>query len=336
MRFLFLCEIACLLLVFPVAGQSLTFSVGNTWEGIFAGKVTPHEITIKGDLNSYALLTWKLTLKGRTISKGQQDIRFQSRETVTTKLPLQVPPLKPGVKLEADLLVELAKGNHTGHKVQHVSKLMIYAPDVLLQYQAFYRKLNIQLFDPKGITANIFDSLKIPYTAISKTQLTGPGEKGLVIVGIGFAFKQQQSLLNVLSERAGEGQQILVLQPVSGVFPVSGFSTDTKEPPSIISFADNSIVPSFAKGLEWVSGTSIKTPGLSLRTQRQVMVAKVVDSAQGGWDWVDINYKQSGGRFIVCMLPFDRLSYQGPVPQLILGNLLAYTSGHPHSELLNK
>ncbi|MBT3015953.1 MAG: hypothetical protein KME63_09440 [Candidatus Thiodiazotropha sp. (ex Clathrolucina costata)] len=332
MRFLFLCKTACLLLLFPVVAQALAFNAGNNWPGIFAGTVTPYKITVKGELNSYALLTWKLTLKGRTLSKGRQEIRFLNSETVTTKLPLQVPPLKPGVKLEADLIVALAKENPKGHKVQQRSKLMIYPPDVLQSEQSFYRRLNIQLFDPKGTTAKIFDALKIPYTTLSITQLTRPRDKGLVVVGSGFAFKTQQGLLDLLSERAGEGQQILLLQPVSGAFSVSGLSTGAKNPPSSISFADSAIVPSFAKDLHWISDTSIKTPGLSLYARHQKVMLKVVDSTQDSWDWVDISYRLSGGRLIVCMLPFDRLIYQGPVPQLILGNLLAYTSGQTQSE----
>lgn len=322
-----LCQAVCLLLLFPAVAQSLTVNLGNTWGGIFAGKVTNYEITLSGKRNTYALLHWRLIAKGRILSRGQQDIRFNNGEITTATLPLQAPPLKPGINLEGKLIVELTADGQSQQKARTESKFTIYGPDIFFSKRAFFRQLDIQLYDPGGTTAKVFDELKLPYELRSKNQILDPGTKGLLVVGSGVAFHPQRGFMKALLERAGAGQKILILGPVSGTFPVSGVSLDTRITPSSMFFSNDPVVQLFAKGYAWIPDASKKAYRLSLQSHRAEVLATIVEADKGSWDWVDILYGQSGGRLIVCMLPFDRYLSEGPVPQILLGRLLAYAHG---------
>lgn len=325
-RFLWIKVTILLFLFIPTYVLSLTIETGSPWRGIFADKVVPYEIILTGKQNSYASLTWRLSSKGRVLSSGQQAIRFGSGNTVTTTLPLQTPPLKQGISIEAQLIIEVADETHSEQKTDYKSKLNIYGPDLLLTNRHFYQQLNIQLFDPIGNTAKIFDDLKIPYVARSKAQLVNLTEKRLIVVGAGVALDQQRGLIDTLIEHARNGQRVLILQPITGDFSVSDLSTNSKIRPSTMSFTDDSVVQSFAQGYDWITNTS-KTHGISLLNHRQTVLAQIAKHNRNNWDWLQINFDQSGGKLIICMLLFDRYIDTGPVPQIIFIRLLAYANG---------
>lgn len=310
----------------PTLAQSLTIQTANTWAGIFAGEVVPHEIILTGKQNAYVSLSWKLISKGRTLSSGQQSIRFNDKKTVNTALPLRTPIIKPGLNLEALLVIEANEEVPTSKKVRYESKLIIYGPDLLLENRHFYRQLNIQLFDPIGKTSKLFDKLKIPYQARSKSQLINLTEKGLVVVGAGIDLDQQRGLIKALIEHASNGQRVLILQPITGDFPISDLSTNTGIQVSTMSFMNDSVVGSFAKDYDWITDTSIKNQGLSILNHRQTVLARIAKYNKNNWDWLHIKFDQSRGQLMICMLPFDRYIDFGPVPQIIFSRLLAYAS----------
>ena len=313
-----------LLFFVPTSAQCLTINDENTWGGMFAGEVVPYEITLTGKQNSYVSLHWKLKSKGRTLSNGQKPIRFGSGDTVTTTLPLQAPSIKPGISLEAKLIIEMVDGVDSSQVVLHESKINIYGPDLFLTDRYFYQQLNIRLFDPVGKTSKIFNDLKIPYQLWSKSQLMNSVEKGLIVVGAEVDLDNQRGLISELIKLSREGQHVLILQPSSGDVSISQLSEETSIQPSTIYFSDNSVVQSFAKGYRWITDDAINGHGIALQSYRQAVLAKILEDGQRGWQWLSISFDQSGGRFIICMLPFLEYMGQGPVPQIIFSRLLAY------------
>ncbi len=336
MRYFTIFQVLVLVSVFPPIAHALSLETMTGWEGIFAGKVTPYEIRLKSKQNQYLHLSWTLNLKGRILSRGEQDVRFLGHDTVSLNLPLHPPPLKPGIKLDADLFLDLTGGEQSDERIRQKFKLKLYGPDPLLSELPRLKKLNIRLYDPNGHTSEIFDNLKIPYTAVSKSELSDSHVKGLLVVGIGLTFKRQTGLLDLLVKQAEKGDRILILQPVSGSFPLPGATGENVGLPSSIAFSDQRIFSRFADGLAWNSIASVKTSGLRIEPLYQAVMVQVVESAQDGWSWVDIFYNRSGGRFIVSMFPFEKHIRNGPVPQLMFAHLLAYIAGQPVNEFSNK
>jgi len=325
-RFLW-AKVFILLLFIPTLAQPVTINIRNTWSGIFAGEVVPYEITLTGKPNSYISIGWKLNSKGRTLSSGQQTVRFNRGDAVTVTLLLRTPALKPGIKLEAQLIIKATNEAYPDQNAHNKFKLVIYGPDLLLENKHFYQQLNVQLFDPIGTTSKILDKLKIPYDVLSKSQLINSTKKGLIIVGAGVALDQQRGLINTLLKDAGNGRRVLILQPVSGDFPISDLATETNVRPSEIAFKDDSIVQSFAKGYDWNVNAAMKKQGISLINYRQVVLAQIGKFNNNSWDWLQINFDRSGGKIIICMLPFERYIDYGPIPQVIFSRLLAHANG---------
>ena len=318
---------ACIFLLYPALAQPLTLNPVNTWGGIFAGQINDFEVSVSGAQNSYALLTWKLELKGRTLSAGEEDLRFTGSDTATVSLPLKAPPMKSGISLGADLIIELVNDHAAIDRERREFRLRLSGPDALLSDIDRFKELDIQLFDPHGTTSKLFDHLKIPYTALPESRFGASEGTGLIVVGTGVSFDRHRGLMSALIERAGAGRRILVLEPAAGEFTVPGASANDRHRATAISFSNDAIVPAFAPGYRWVSGTSGDRYHLTLRSHRQAVLAEIVGPDKDGWDWVDISYGHSGGGFTVCMLPFNQHIYQGPVPQIILGHLLLYAGG---------
>lgn len=312
------------LIFYPGFAYALTLKIENTQGAIFAGELVPYEITLKAEPNLNALLSWKLITKGRTVSKGQQLVRFDRRKTKTTTLALQTPPLKQGISLESKLIIEVQNTKNIQQKTVLESKVMIYGPDIFLADQQFYKQLNIQLFDPVGKTIKAFNDLKIPYKALSKSQLMNLNEKGLIVVGMGVALDQQRGLISTLFEFAREGKDVLILQPSSGAIALSDLSTGPDIPVPSLLLARDSIVTSFATGYKWVTNDATKTHGMVLQNKRQEIRAEIVEYQQGSWDWLQLGFSQSGGELIVCTLPIIGNTDGKPVMQIIVGRLLSY------------
>lgn len=314
----------------PTLAQPLTITSGKVWGGIFADQVTHYEIILSGERNSSTSISWKLISKGRALSSGQQTIRFANDESLTTTFPLKTPPLKPGISLQAQLIVEEDNKSKGKNLVLYRSKLVIYGPDILLTDRNLDQNLNIQLFDPIGKTSKILSGLKIPYKSRTKSQLLNLKAKGLIILGAGIALDRQRGLISAVIDLAKKGQRVLILQPVSGNIPFS-LVTGSDIQPSRISFAGDSVVPSFAKGYTWITNDPEKNRGLALSSHRQSVSVKIAEYPQAHWDWLQLYYHQSGGQVIVCMLPFVEYIDDNPIPQIILNRLLNYANNRANN-----
>lgn len=63
-----------------------------------------------------------------------------------------------------------------------------------------------------------------------------------------------------------------------------------------------------------------------LSSRRQSVSVEIFEYPQTNWDWLQLNYHQSGGQIIVCILPFVEYVDDNPDPQTILGRLLTYAN----------
>jgi hypothetical protein len=308
----------------PLPGWSLEVNVDYDWKGIFAGEITQYKIVVTSKKNSSVLLSWQLLLKGRTVSSGVQDVRFNSDANKVVNLPLRVPAMKSGIQLSSQLIISVVSGVNTEHKKSYQSMIPVYGPNLFLTDAAIYKQLNIKLFDPVGRTSSFLNESQIPYYELSREEIFTPSIDGLIVIGAGVDLNRYRGLIDVLIKLAEKGVKVLVLQPSSGNVSLLGFTVNNASHPSTLSFSKDSIVNSFAKGYQWVADDPLKKFGIVLRNHRQNILADIVEYQQNSWDWISMSFQHSGGRLIISMLPFIEHNDRGPIPQLLLGRLLMH------------
>ncbi|WP_232771311.1 hypothetical protein [Colwellia sp. 75C3] len=301
-------------------------NIVNNGRAIFASDNSPYSITLTAKPNSLIDISWKLTSLGRTLSSGVKSIRLNTRKNVKAYLPLRTPPVKSGVKVKAQLIIDAVYSTDSTIKEHYEFDLDIYGENIFLHKQSFYQKLNIQLFDPVGQTSNIFDKLKIPYSTLSRSKLINFSDKGFIVIGVGVDINHYRGLPTVLIELAHKGHQLLILQPASATLPLSKLASGLGASSPSIFLSNETVIPNYIQNYQWDTDSGIKSNHIILNSNRQEVSAQVVESKHEGWDWFHLNYHQSQGKLIICMLPFIDQLDRDPIKQIIFGQLLNYAS----------
>jgi hypothetical protein len=291
------------------------------WKGIFAGEITQYKIVVTSKKNSNVLLSWQLLLKGRAVSSGVQNVRFNSDANKVVSLPLRVPAMKSGIHLSSQLIIS---GVNAEYQKNYQSMIPVYGPNLFLKDTDIFRKLNIKLFDPIGKTSSFLSDSKIPYFELSREEILTPSIEGLIVVGAGVDLNRHRGLIDALIKLAEKGRKVLILQPSSANVQLSRLATSQDVHPSTLSFSKDSIVNSFAEGYHWITDDPLKNFGIVLHNHRQSILAQVIEYQQDSWDWLNIDYQHSKGRLIICMLPFSGHINRGPIPQLLFSRLLMH------------
>lgn len=318
-----------LLFIIPSTVKALTVDVINNGNAIFASDNSPYAISLTAKPNSLIDISWKLTSLGRILSSGVEPIKHNTNTNTNFYLPLRTPPVKPGIKVNALLIIDAVYNTDSTVSEHYEFNLDIYGENIFLHEQTVYQQLNIQLFDPIGKTSNLFDKLKLPYHTLSRSKLINFSGKGLIVIGAGVKINEYRGLPKVLIELAHKGHQLLILQPASATLPLSELVSGLDDNPPSISFSNEVKIPNYTQDYQW--GNSKRSHHIILNANRQEVSAQVIKSRHDGWDWFHLNYHQSQGKLIICMLPFIDQLDRDPIKQLIFGQLLHYASSHPEN-----
>lgn len=324
--------IAILFLFWPISAQSVVVENSNAWSGIFAGEEVPYQITLSGKPHSHTAISWKLTTKGRTLSVGQQSIQFADSATVVASLSLRMPALKSQIKIPATLEIDVSDNDQYASTTSYEFKINIYGSDLLLTERNAFQQLDIRLYDPVGKTAKLFKLLTIPFTSLTKDELLGSRQQGLIVLGSAIALNPERGMVDRLIELAANGRAILIFQPSSGAIPMPGRFAHSEKQASAVSFADDSVIETFASGCKWISNDPMRLFGLDISSYREETVAEITQYKESSWSWLHIAFGQTDGRFTVCMLPVVEHASDSPVAQIILGRLLTF-AGSRHSDV---
>lgn len=313
-----------LLLFLPVPAQAVVVEDKNAWNGIFAGKLVPYDITLSGEPDTSLFLSWKLTTKGRTLSAGNQTIALGSRDSMRVSLPLRTPAVKPGAMVSAQLVVDLSAENRPEAAAHHEFPIFLYGPGALSSDGYVHQQLRIRLFDPVGRTKEIFDELAIPHLTVRNDELLREPPDGLLVLGTGIALDHPPELLDSLVKLALAGGKVLVFQPRSGTVALPGRSFGSGIQASAMTLAGDSIIRTVTGGYPWLTDDPMKHYGIGLRRYGETTVAGIGSFGHDQWDWLHISFDQTGGQFIICTIPVIEHALDNPIPQIILGRLLAY------------
>lgn len=316
-----------LCLFMPSVVSALTVDAESHWGGIFAGRQTPYTVSLTSDKNSSVFLSWKLISNNRILSKGQEAIRFTSDEPVTRHILLQTPKMKPGAVLKAKFMIEAIDIEDPDIKAYLEISLDLYGDNIFIAEQTIYQQMKIQLFDPAGETAKLMTALQLPFQSVAKQQLFNQAAQGLIVVGAGIELDQHRGLMVGLIELARQGRKILILQPRSGIIPLTELSSKQSSQAPALSLRNNSLIQSFAKGYVWVADDLKNNYAMTLDNHRQSIFLRITPYRADDWQWLLLNFAQAEGQMIVSMLPFNAYIKNYPIAQIIFAQLLVYANG---------
>jgi hypothetical protein len=263
---------------------------------------------------------WTLSAANRTIRQGQTGPIAGPADAAKLAISLDVPNLRPGVTLLAELRLTW---NVAGKQLQHTQPVTIYSPDPFSVRRAALEEAHISLFDPVGDTAAILDQHDIPHAIVSNLSAIDRVDEGVVIIGEGASFREQQNLFPALNRASERGVSVLCLAPADGEFEFFKPST-ANSGPLRIAFEQSNVVRRYDKRFDLLPTLS----HLAVEPRRNTVVIHISEGGLG-WSWFSADYAphpQNPGahhaRLIVCGVSVIHDWEKTPVPRYLLVHLL--------------
>lgn len=259
-------------------------------------------IAVKTGKEASGNLSWNIYYSGAPIASGEQEIS-ESRANIKFTFP----ETKPCVIAKAEFNCSI--GNEKLQK-----NLFFYPPNPFTEKKKFLEGLNIEVWHTeadKGIM-ELFKSLEIPFAEISNFSES----KGKVLIITGIDFSNFPGLADNLLKLSSEGAKIIIINPVSGRFPLK-----TAELMEIL-LAKNGQLKKFDKNFDdenW-NGNSPSAGSLKLASCDGAPVLEISPEQK------DFTYSclQIGeGSLIICAWDIIRLSKVSPTPLYLLDKLIS-------------
>jgi hypothetical protein len=274
-----------------------------------------------------------LSVNRRTIARGQQLASVRPDKPAVATLRLAVPGVKEGVVVQAQLAVSLYAGASTRPAAEHTKPIWIFPRDPFVDRSEWLKGLNIELFDPLGKTAEVFEKARVPFKLTRNTAaISGPGT-GLLVIGEGISLRDFRALPEAMLQAAAGGRPVLCLAPSEGAIPMPGAGDTPQQAPRLVELRREDIVTELDKRVDaagWPpAGTSVASR-LVVQPKGGRVVAEV--SAQGaGWPWLDARYPAGRGRLLACGFGIIRQWEDGPAPRFLLARILDLLDGQQDS-----
>ena len=296
---------------------------------LFAGRRTELELTATASEALEGAAGWALAVSGSTIARGEIPLEVAPGQTVRFAVPLDVPAVREGAVLEADLAVDLYASRERQAAAKLRRRLWIYSPDAFAGRSKWLETLRIRLFDPAGRTRDVFEKTGIPFSQTANAESLTTAADALVVIGEGVSLEAHRGLPGIMVQAAARGTPIVCLAPALGRMPLPG-SDDAGWPgPEKVSLRRASVIVDLDKRLDaawWPPEGVVASRSLALSSHRGRVVLAVIDRADG-WPWLEVDFPAKRGRLIICCFDLIESWDAGPVPRFLLARLLEYLDG---------
>ena len=316
---------ALLLLVIGNIAKALPLQVTAETNALFAGRESPYTVTVSANPYSSVTLFWELEAKGRLLGRGEKVLHFDDRDTITTQLPIQTPPVKRGLHIGATLTIAGVNDEMPQPHTLHHRDLFLYGPEPLSSQYEKYRAMEIKLFDPSGTTAAMLDAAGIPYQQVDGAALAHTASNALIVIGVGVGLEKHGDSGDWLHALASSGRRIVMLEPSAGTLIFSPAAADSLRQISGIRLGDAAHLP-FADLLTGQMRAHTSSQ-LTLQEHRGLAMVAVGQGTDARWSWFALDYGHNGGLLALCMWPLAEDFIDHPEQHLALGHLLAFIHG---------
>ena len=327
-----LCACCCWLLYLPAplraAEEGPTLAVTETWADLFGGHDGSWHVTITTPTALQARAGWKLTIDGRAIARGEQQLDVAPDKPATLRITAALPPVITGAIVPAVLTITLVTEGNPAPLATLEKRLWLFPANPFAGHAEWLKARKIRLYDPDGKTAQCLDTAGVPFTRVGNPDaLPEPGDE-LTLIGEGVSFEDYHALPELLAQAAAAGHPVLCLAPTGGVFPLPGAADIDLPAPARLSLRHHDIITELDKRLDadkWPAGDPMAA-GVNLRCLHD-QVHGEIGKGPGGWPWLELTYPKANSRLIFCGFAIIDQWEAGPTSRFLLARLLEYLAG---------
>ena len=302
-----------------------------SWTNLTAGSDIKVPFTVKGGGAFQGRAVWTFTDAGtnRVFSRGRGEAPIAA---ATFTIELAVPPINPDVILKTHLSVSVvANGKHVAG---YEKTMWIFPADPFANRSKWLKDLKITLYDsdPRSKTAAALKGLKVPFAETNNLAGLAELKEGVVLVGEGISFKDEPGLAEVLIQAASRGVSVLCLAPLAGPFPLPGTDNGLPAPGSLV-LKRQDVITRLDKRLDasaWAPDGQVLASAFQIKAEEGQVIAEVQPAppvASGkGWSWLQLDYPERKGRFVMCGFGLIRHWDASPTPRYLLARLLEHVT----------
>ncbi|MBI1248001.1 hypothetical protein GC197_09195 [bacterium] len=272
-------------------------------------------------------LFWQYSAGARTLARGEEPLDLVANQAESFKLPMELPPVREGVTFATQMTLTVVDGD--GKEIaKNEQTIWLFPQDPFVQRKEWLQELNIQLFDPAGDTAKVFEKAGIPFDKVTNSNVLADIEEGILIVGAGTSLRKNRALADALGKLPQRGVRVLCLSLVDGelIWP------DRETYPQLenVSFSSKQIVRQYDKRLfpdfAQTADAPPATAGIKLESKRG-QLKLIVEEAEDTWPWWRVKF-QNQGTCIVCCLDLIEHWDRSPTPRFLLKHILEQFSSN--------
>lgn len=324
-----------LLLLFVLIGTGLAakadaiLRVSENRSNIFGGQETLFNIYCASEEGLRGRIGWRFSANGRTIARAESEVSLASGSHEEIAIDLRIPPVKPGVIIEAALDATLTETDSEEALANLHKQLWIFPEDPFAHQKKWLKDLRIQLFDPEEGTAAALESLEIPFDELGSPSAIESIGDGVLIIGEGVSLMDYRGLDELMLEAAARGVPVLCLALSEGEFYLPGTYQSRLPAPTSMEMGRSNRIKAFDKRLDakgWSPDGKCVASGIVVRGERGPVIGEV-ENGDDGWPWMAISYREDGGRLMICGYGIIKNWDDSPAPRFLLAEILEYMAG---------
>jgi hypothetical protein len=319
--------ISCVALT-AVACRALDFDLLDGWSDAFASTNATWRVQMHGAES--AELNWSLVLNKAVVHRGQRTV---GASDLAGPIPLTIrtPAIRDGLAGEASLLVQAVSGSEHA-RVTH--PVWILPSDPWTVCRELLRAKALRVFDPSGALIRRLQESSIEPVALRNPVAIAALANGLLIVAEDVSFREYRGLAGALVGAAVGGARVLLPAPREGAMPLPGHADFAGKARPALRMESARALSALDKRLDaeiWPGAASAVSASFRLSADRRQPEA-VWGNEVDGWPWLDLDFRESGGRMLAVGWPPARAWDSGPAPRYVRAALLLELSRPPKEE----
>ena len=308
------------------ADGGLTIEPREKWSGVFADSNVALQYVIAAEKSLDARLGWRFIIDQRTVGRGEIPVKIQPGGPVITTVRLRIPHVKEGVIVEGQLEVAVSIGGTSRAAADHVRPLRIFPRNPFVDQSKRLEAAKITLFDPQRDTGRVFEKMGIPFSETGNVDSLKNRHGGILVIGEGTSFADYRGLPKIMVEAAARGVAVLCLAPSGGEMALPGTEGVELPQPKSLTLRRSDVIRDLDKRLDataWPADAQVVATSLALKSDRDRLVAEVVEGA-AGWPWIEADFPAKRGKLVVCGFGIVQNFDVGPTPRFLLARLIEY------------